>query len=439
MGKDGALTERSQASARRSATPTGVLSPRSVATDRTPRKGGHNSSFRLGSLSDAAATPIPDESELDYWGKLWRAAGYVPARNGDYVKAPGGVLGAKPTEESIRAMVDTELAEQERWLAEDTPTSHRAVRQDAGDSRAADDNEKLMEYAKIAELDKARELVQATAHREDQKERLPVVLNGRDRFGWTALHWLAEGNLEESPKTIERKLEMIKVLMEHKSVLNLLSKTNKGNTALVHAIWNGNVRVCQLLLKKEPRLATELTQGGWTALHWAVKGQKMRNKTQKAAPNIVQLLLRRQHGVDVNLLTHGGDTALHIACSHGFTDVARMLLTAGASPDIANLERRTPLHIAAAEDDAQMMELLASFNARLDLEDEEGRTAAALYAIKIVHTLRLTREGSEWQQFDAWEKKEAEVRMGAWLAERGLPNKLLSPSVEPVTVLHHES
>ena len=86
-----------------------------------------------------------------------------------------------------------------------------------------------------------------------------------------------------------------------------------------------------------------------------------------------------------------------------------------------------------------MMELLASFNARLDLEDEEGRTAAALYAIKIVHTLRLTREGSEWQQFDAWEKKEAEVRMGAWLAERGLPNKLLSPSVEPVTVLHHES
>ena len=135
MGKDGALTERSQASARRSTTPTGVLSPRSVATDRTPRKGGHNNSFRLGSLSDAAATPIPDESELDYWGKLWRAAGYVPARNGDYVKAPGGVLGAKPTEESIRAMVDTELAEQERWLAADTPTSHRAVRQDAGDAR----------------------------------------------------------------------------------------------------------------------------------------------------------------------------------------------------------------------------------------------------------------------------------------------------------------
>ncbi len=42
----------------------------------------------------------------------------------------------------------------------------------------------------------------------------------------------------------------------------------------MHAIWNGNVRACELLLKKEPRLPNVPSQGSWTALHWAANGQK---------------------------------------------------------------------------------------------------------------------------------------------------------------------
>ena len=41
---------------------------------------------------------------------------------------------------------------------------------------------------------------------------------------------------------LDRKLEILKMLLGYTSVLNLFAKTTKGNTALVHAVWNGNVR-----------------------------------------------------------------------------------------------------------------------------------------------------------------------------------------------------
>ena len=58
------------------------------------------------------------------------------------------------------------------------------------DDHVRRDSDKLIEYARIADFEKARELVHATAHRDDSKEKLDQLINGRDSFGWTALHWV---------------------------------------------------------------------------------------------------------------------------------------------------------------------------------------------------------------------------------------------------------
>jgi len=49
-----------------------------------------------------------------------------------------------------------------------------------------------------------------------------------------------------------------------------------------------------------------------------------------------------------------GWTALHEACNHGWYDVARQLLNAGADVNVRGLENDTPLHDAAINGHAKV-------------------------------------------------------------------------------------
>jgi hypothetical protein len=323
-----------------------------------------NSSFRsIRAALDANAheTDIADEADLDFWGKLWRSAGYVTTVRGDYVRAVGGTLGGHLTNDDMKAMIAHEEAAQEQALVSgntrEFPDASIVRKRNAAIRPALKDDisleqekvietqEKLIEYARVANLEKARELVHAS------QEHLARIINGKDQFGWTALHWLSEGDADGAENRVisDRKLDMLKMLLDFKSVINVLSTSNKGNTALVHAIWNGNTRACSLFLKREPRLATIPTQGGWTALHWAVSGTKKRNAAPMPLPNIVQLLLKRAYNVNIDDTTQTGDCALHIACARGFDDIAKTMLLCGANVNTVNLKGQTPLHVAALE------------------------------------------------------------------------------------------
>ncbi|KAL9069505.1 MAG: hypothetical protein Q9157_006129 [Trypethelium eluteriae] len=74
-----------------------------------------------------------------------------------------------------------------------------------------------------------------------------------------------------------------------------------------------------------------------------------------------------------------GRTALAEACHHHNTDLVRLLLQYSASPDLGNQRSWTPLHIAAHEGQAQIVELLLAQNGcDVDVKTDEGETPIAL-------------------------------------------------------------
>ncbi|KAJ0178904.1 hypothetical protein K1T71_005679 [Dendrolimus kikuchii] len=71
------------------------------------------------------------------------------------------------------------------------------------------------------------------------------------------------------------------------------------------------------------------------------------------------------------------ETPLHLAAKDGWSVGARALLSHGASFSVRDLQGRTPLHIAACELDAKLVEALVNFipSSDIDSTDDSGNTA----------------------------------------------------------------
>ena len=135
-----------------------------------------------------------------------------------------------------------------------------------------------------------------------------------------------------------------------------------GYSIIVYAAQMGHVGTIQRLLQfstdnttqKELELdATGFAQGftrsyigqdgthsynGWSPLAWsAVRGDE----------DFLKLLLQIK-GIDVNIKCPKGRTALSFAAENGHVGIARLLLAAGANPNIRDILYRTPLHWAGS-------------------------------------------------------------------------------------------
>lgn len=90
---------------------------------------------------------------------------------------------------------------------------------------------------------------------------------------------------------------------------------------------------------------------------------------------MTQLLLH--HGAEVDRRDNKGRTALHYAAGAGPRAVA-LLLEAGADPNVAAADGRTPLHAAVDRWNAGAVEVLCRAGASRTAVDGNGRTPADL-------------------------------------------------------------
>ncbi|EKX36083.1 hypothetical protein GUITHDRAFT_39974, partial [Guillardia theta CCMP2712] len=82
-------------------------------------------------------------------------------------------------------------------------------------------------------------------------------------------------------------------------------------------------------------------------------------------PHIVQELLRAQ----CKLMLDDPAAAMCDYASRGDVENLRILLSNRVDPNLGDYDRRTPLHLAAAEGNDRVVELLLSFSAEINIKD----------------------------------------------------------------------
>ena len=70
-----------------------------------------------------------------------------------------------------------------------------------------------------------------------------------------------------------------------------------------------------------------------------------------------------------------GNTSMHLAVSHDYPSMIKILYAAGANVNVTNRCRETPLHIAASQGAAVASRALLECGAKVDIEDDEGARA----------------------------------------------------------------
>mmetsp|Transcript_24266 Transcript_24266/g.56314 ORF Transcript_24266/g.56314 Transcript_24266/m.56314 type:complete len:524 (-) Transcript_24266:17-1588(-) len=412
-------------------------SPRTPRTPRTSARSPRDGEGRGRGKSNTAAWGDDDEEEVKkeeeedssevhhFWALHWEAAGYVKNEDGEYVKRREGDTQIDPP--TMDALHEEERKQQLVLKGIGTDEGDDTGRTAGGPGGGA-----LAEYARIGDVDKAMGLLQSA----ERSGNLYHVINAQDRFGWTAMHWACEGSEEDmGERQRAKKLTIAKTLVnEYRSSLDLNIKTGRGNTALVHAVWNGNLKAVQTLLKKKGSDVNSCTEYGWTALHWAANGRRGSEGVWHPLRDVLQVLLRRAYEANVNAASLGGDTPLHIACMRGFWSVAEMLMLAGADVKRGNANGMTPLHVAVTNGHHNLIAVLLTAGASGYASDRRGRTPGSILCSDIVTGIKHSLFPN-YSQVDFVERRDIDARFKEWLRERELSPRLLTPSIDASDVL----
>jgi serine/threonine-protein phosphatase 6 regulatory ankyrin repeat subunit B len=102
------------------------------------------------------------------------------------------------------------------------------------------------------------------------------------------------------------------------------------------------------------------------------------NINDTSVVTILESITLAPNGVDSNIIKYGGRTPLHMASSHGHSDVIKMLLDhhADVSHFVNNKDTSgwTPLHCASKEGKNACVQMLLEHGADINAKDNEGRT-----------------------------------------------------------------
>lgn len=162
------------------------------------------------------------------------------------------------------------------------------------------------------------------------------------------------------------KLEILKLLDENGA--NVTERESQRGGAIAIALYKGN----------EPMVRYLVARGV------AVNGEdKLRYRPLLLLPananNLKMAQLLIELGADVNQIASPGTTALETAVERGHVPMINFLLERGAKVNLRE-GQRTPLHIAAAQGNREVVALLLRHGADVAAKDRSGQTALQVAA-----------------------------------------------------------
>ena len=126
----------------------------------------------------------------------------------------------------------------------------------------------------------------------------------------------------------------------------------------------GRIDRLRELLDSDPELVRARSVDDGTALHFAAFFRQ---------PDATRLLVERGADLEAVASTFGNVTPLHSACASGERESARILVEAGAEPNVRQQGGFTPLHAAAQNEDEELARLLLARGADPEVATDDGR------------------------------------------------------------------
>ena len=177
--------------------------------------------------------------------------------------------------------------------------------------------------------------------------------NQRDYTGQTALYKAADNG----------HLEVVKLLLQQKGI-DPLAESKAGLTSLSRTIFGGRPKVVKLLLERADINPNQCDTYERTPLWMA----------STAGDEILGMFLERKD-IEIDGQSRLGETPLYQAIQHKCLSAAKMLLDAGADPNVLTYEKKTALSWAAAKGSEESIELLLKQpGIELDIPDQFGQT-----------------------------------------------------------------
>ena len=218
-----------------------------------------------------------------------------------------------------------------------------------------------------------------------------VGINGRDKKGWTPLHWaifgdawdlvrefIREGadlyggshqNAFDVATLMKSEAKLVEAFIAEKGVdVNVGQYT--GETMLMLTARKGNIESAELLINHKADLNI-MGAYGKTALAWALQYKNI---------DIVKLLVK--HKADLNIQDMSGRTALTWATFNKDIKIVEFLIDHGANVNLPNNYGSTALTWAADNGDTELTELLIEHGAKVNAQNRHGDSALLLTAKK---------------------------------------------------------
>ena len=219
-----------------------------------------------------------------------------------------------------------------------------------------------------------------------------ALVNASDCFGATPLHVAACHN---------HKL-FVHMLMRSESSANINSMTANGSTPLHSAAACGAVEIIDLLLYFGANLSA-VDKGGLSTLHYAIlhihpdqlDGEFIINRTDLGGALHLVTIDRRGH---LAMFYENENNIIRNTDQYRWLDAFINLILRGSDIHAADVNGRTPLHIASANGLADAVNVLLQRKSQLELRDNLGKTPLEV-AVENCTVSLTTSHFNEGEQF----------------------------------------